>query len=66
MGSIDQSECQDGQRPVAYAEVTRSSSKEQGIGFKYGYSDPTGNVDTVLAELRRLKQGVEDMLKEAT
>jgi hypothetical protein len=51
--------------PQAWAKVTKSSSKDGGIGYEYGYSDPTGNVHHVLASLTDLKVGVERLVINA-
>jgi len=49
--------------PHAWAKITKSSSKDGGIGYEYGYSDPTGNVQHVLTSLTDLKVGVEGLVK---
>jgi len=49
--------------PHAWAKITKSSSKDGGIGYEYGYSDPAGNVQHVLASLTDLKVGVERLVK---
>ena len=53
-----------GEAPRAWASIKKSSSKDGGIGFEYGYSDPTGNVEEVLTMLRELRRGVEALLTE--
>jgi len=49
--------------PHAWAKVTRSSSKDGGTGFEYGYSSPTGNIVEVELGLRALKALVEGLVK---
>jgi len=53
-----------GGTPHTWAKITRSSSKDGGTGFEYGYSEPTGDVDGVLAQLAKLKRGVEALLAQ--
>jgi len=49
--------------PHAWAKITKSSSKDGGIGYEYGYSDPTGNVEEVGRQLRDLKAIIEGLVK---
>jgi hypothetical protein len=49
--------------PHAWAKITRSSSKDGGTGFEYGYSSPTGDTDEVAAGLIRLRTAVEGLVK---
>lgn len=42
----------------AWATIKRSSSKDQGVGYEFGYSDPTGDIDQVAAALTVLKEQV--------
>ena len=48
--------------PHAWAKVTRSSSKDGGTGFEYGYSSPTGSVAEVETALKGLKVAVERLV----
>jgi len=48
--------------PHAWAKVTKSSSKDGGIGYEYGYSDPTGDVPKVIARLHDLKAAMERLV----
>ena len=50
--------------PHAWAKITKSSSKDGGIGFEYGYSDPTGDTGNVAKQLQYLKNGIERLLAD--
>ena len=43
----------------AWAEIHKSSAKDGQIGWKYGYSDPTGDVEVVAARLAALGEKVK-------
>jgi len=57
-------EYETGERPLVWGKLTQSSSKDAGRGYEIGYSDPTGDTDAVLAELAKLKMGVEALLAQ--
>jgi len=48
----------------AWAKITRSSSKDGGIGFEFGFSSATGNVAEVGSMLGKLESEVKQVIKQ--